>query len=150
MKILFVCTANIVRSFMAERILKGRLNKMGRTDVDVFSGAIIDMGMTPADPLAVELLHEFGFDGDSHTSKVITDEMISEAGLIAVMENVHKKVIIDTHPEAEGKIYLLKSFSRDYNEDYGDIRDPYRLSPYHYRLCFAEIFMAVEGLLKCI
>ena len=55
MKILFVCTANIVRSFMAERILMERLKKENKTDIEVSSGAIIDMDGAPPDQKAVKI-----------------------------------------------------------------------------------------------
>jgi protein-tyrosine-phosphatase len=66
------------------------------------------------------------------------------------METIQKEMIIDKYPDAEDKIYLLKSFSGDVDRTNDNIKDPYGLSSYHYRLCFAEIYLAVEGLLKCI
>ena len=150
MKILFVCTANIVRSFMAERILIERLKKDKKTGIDVFSAAITDMNGIPADPKTVEILDEHGLDGAGHHSKLLTEDMISQADMIIVMEGIHKKIIVEKYPEAEGKIHLLKSFSPDYNEEYADIKDPYKLSIFQYRLCFSEIYMAIDGLMKCI
>jgi len=150
MKILFVCTANIVRSFMAERILIERLKKDKKPGSDVSSASIIDMHGMPVDPTAVELLDEHGFDGAGHHSKPLTEDMVSQADMIIVMEGIHKKIILDQYPEAKDKIHLLKSFSPDYNEEYADIKDPYKLSIFQYRLCFSEIYMAIDGLMKCI
>lgn len=135
---------------MAERILKGLLVKSGRTDIEVSSCAVLDMDGLPPDPIAVKLLQEYGFDAEGHTSKMITLDMIEQADLIAVMESFHKNALIDMHPESNGKIFLLKSFSPDSVGEDGDIKDPYRLSLYHYRLCFAEIYKAIKGLLTCI
>ena len=150
MNILFVCTANIVRSFMAERILVEKLKEDKKTGIDVSSAAVIDMHAMPADPTAVEILHEHGFDGAAHHSKPLTEDMVSQTDMIIVMEGIHKKMILDQYPEVEAKIHLLKSFSPDYNEEYADIKDPYKLSIFQYRLCFSEIYMAIDGLMKCI
>ena len=150
MKILFVCTANIVRSFMAERILVGRLEKDKKTHIQVSSAGIIDMEGAPPDSISRDILHEHKFNGDDHISTLLTDEMVTDANMIIVMENIHREILYNKYPESKGKIYLLKSFSRDYSEEYGDIKDPYKLSIFHYRLCFAEIYMAIDGVLKCI
>jgi len=150
MKILFVCTANIVRSFMAERILIERLKKDKKTGIEVSSASVIDMDGIPADPTAVEILHEHGLDGAGHHSRLLTEDLVSQADMIIVMEDIHKKGILGQYPEAEGKIHLLKSFSPDYNEEYADIKDPYKLSIFQYRLCFSEIYIAMAGLMKCI
>ncbi|MEI8172823.1 MAG: hypothetical protein WCH07_04970 [Deltaproteobacteria bacterium] len=150
MKILFVCMANIVRSFMAERVLKGKLKKAKRIDVDVFSAGLIDMDGMPADSTVAQLLNDHGFDGIDHHSQLLTEDMVSQADMIIIMEEIHRKMIVDQYPAVDGKITLLKSYSRDYNGQYGDIRDPYNMSIYHYRLCFSEICLSVDGLMKCI
>jgi protein-tyrosine-phosphatase len=150
MTVLFVCTANINRSFMAERIFRGELKKHRRQSVDVSSAALIDMKGEPADPVAVKLLEASGYDDADHHSRLLTEEMVMHADLILVMEGNQRKLILDQYPPVEGKVMLLKSFSRDYAEADGDIKDPHRMSIYHYRLCFSEIYLSIQGLLKCI
>ena len=142
--------ANIVRSFMAERILKGKLEKINRKDVDVSSAGLIDMDGMPADPISAALLGDHGFESANHQAQLLTEDMASRADMIIVMEDIHRKMMIEQYPQEENKILLLKSFSRDYNEAYGDIKDPYKLSMFHYRLCFSEIYLSIDGLLKCI
>lgn len=151
MHIIFVCTANICRSFMAERVLRRKLKENNRNDIEVSSAALYGFERASADPRAVELLNKKGFDGYGHKSRPLTEDMIAKADKIIAMEGAHQKAIIDRYPDAEGKVYLLKSFSENYTGLDEDIKDPYALSDYHYRLCFAEIYMAVEGLIKrCI
>jgi protein-tyrosine-phosphatase len=149
MKILFVCTANIVRSFMAEKILIERLKQERKAGIEVSSAALIDMHGIPADATAVEILHEQGLDGAGHHSSLLTEDMVSQADMIIVMEGIHKKIILSQYPKTEGKIHLLKSFSPDYSEEYADIKDPYKLSIFQYRLSFSEIYLAIDGLMKC-
>lgn len=151
MKVIFVCRANICRSFIAERVFRRKLKENNRNDIEVSSAALYDMGRASADPRSVELLNKKGFDGYGHKSRPLTEDMIAEANKVIAMEGAHQEVIIDKYPDAEGKVYLLKSFSENYNGLDEDIKDPSGRSDYHYRLCFAEIYMAVEGLTKrCI
>ncbi|MCX5836897.1 MAG: hypothetical protein NTX62_08020, partial [Deltaproteobacteria bacterium] len=121
-----------------------------RKDVDVSSAGLIDMDGMPADPISAGILNDRGFEGANHQAQLLTEDMASRADMIIVMEDIHRKMMIEQYPQEEKKIFLLKSFSRDYNEAYGDIKDPYKLSMYHYRLCFSEIYLSIDGLLKCI
>jgi protein-tyrosine phosphatase len=146
MNILFVCSANIVRSFMAEAVMTEKLRKKGRRDIAVSSAALMDMNGQPADPLAVKILKENGIESEGHLSRALTDAMFADADLVVVMEEIQKRLLIERYPEAEDKIRLLKSFSKGYIETDADIKDPYRLTIYHYRLCFSEISTAVGAL----
>ena len=150
MTILFICTANIVRSYMAERILKGMLAKMKRRDVIVVSAGMLDMHGAPGDPTAAKILAEHNFDGCGHISKPYSETSLSQADMIVVMEKAQEERLMADHPQYGERLRLLKTFSREYDGSAGDIKDPYRLSPYHYRLCFAEIYTSVMGMLTCI
>jgi len=151
-KILFVCNANIVRSFMAERVLKRLLESRGRYDVEVSSAGLLDMHGAPADDAARQILREQGIDDEGHKSRLLTEAMIDEADLIITMEKRQLQTIAHQYPRATDKLRLLKSYLPDpgYGEREADIRDPYRRSPFHYRLSYAEISLAMEELIKCI
>jgi protein-tyrosine phosphatase len=147
MHILFICTANIIRSFMAETVLREKLRRTGRQDITVSSAALIDMKGAAADPIAARIVLESGFDGTGHRSRLLTAGAVSGADWIVVMEKRHRDLIVRDYPEGESKIRLLKSYVRGYNEADSDIRDPRGMSVYHYRLCFSEIYLAVEAML---
>jgi protein-tyrosine-phosphatase len=148
--ILFVCTANIVRSYMAEAVLKGKLNKMQKGDVFVHSAGIMDLRGAPPDPIAEKILDEAGLPLPEHRSTVLSREMVDRADMIVVMEVAHQAAVLNAFPGTDGKLRLLKTFSRDYDGVNAEIRDPHRRSIFLYRQCFSEIYLALDGLLKCI
>lgn len=151
MKILFVCTANICRSFMAEKIMNGMLAKAGRSDIEVKSASLLDMKGAQADPVSMELLKSKGFSVGPHRSTLLNADLVEEADLIIVMEKTHQEGISAQFPQAASKIRLLKTFCEKFRTDSPEIRDCFRKSSYHYRLCFSEIFLSIsEGLIKCI
>lgn len=75
MKILFLCTGNSCRSQMAEAFARHYGN--GRVTAD--SAGIESHGLNPK---AVDAMDEIGIDISSHSSKVVTDDMIRSADLI--------------------------------------------------------------------
>jgi protein-tyrosine phosphatase len=150
--ILFVCNANVVRSFMAERVLRNRLMRHGIRDVEVSSAGLLDMQGAPADPVARRLLRGYGIDDEGHRSRLLDRGIVDDADLIVAMEQDQVQRIGEQYPAAATKVRLLKSYlsGQGAGQETGDVKDPYRLSLFQYRLCFAEISLAVEELIKCI
>ena len=152
MKILFVCNANIVRSFIAERVLKSLLKKRDVRGVEVSSAGLLNMQGAAADETARQVLRELGIDDKGHQSRLLTEAIIGEADLIVTMEKRQLQKIGDQYPQAVEKLRLLKSYLPDpgYGDEDRDVNDPYRRSLFHYRLCCAEISLAMEEMIKCI
>lgn len=149
-RILFVCSGNLCRSFMAERIFRKLSRQADLFQVQAASAGLLDLGGAGADPQAASILREKGIDGSGHRSRILSAEMVTGADLVLVMEEAQRDEVLRRHPDGEGKVRLLKSFSRQGDGAELDIRDPYGLTPYHYRTCFAEIYFSLEGLLRCI
>ena len=149
-KILFVCAGNLCRSFMAERIFRKQLRQRALPYVQAESAGLLDLGGADADPQAVALLREKGFDDSMHRSRTLTKDLVANADLIVVMEREQMEKIMRQYPEAVGKIRLLKSFSADAGQADLDIEDPHGRSSYDYRTCFSDIYFSLEGLLRCI
>jgi protein-tyrosine phosphatase len=151
-RILFVCRANIVRSFMAERVLKSLLQSRGIHGVEVSSAGLLDMQGAPADMTARQILQENGIDDEGHHSRIVNEILIEEADLIITMEKEQLQKIGHQYPQALDKLRVLKSYlpGSDYGETAEDFRDPYRRPIFYYRLCFAEISLAMGEMIKCI
>ncbi|MFC1868907.1 low molecular weight protein arginine phosphatase [Thermodesulfobacteriota bacterium] len=147
MNILFVCTGNISRSFLAEMLLKNDTNKLKLQNIAVASVGTSAYPGRPADPKMVDYLSETGVPIENHEARSITKQDVDWADLILVMERAHLMLIEDQWPKAKEKVNLLgKYISEDGIVD--DVIDPFGRSPYHYRLAQSQISLAVRSLLE--
>ena len=149
MNILFVCTANISRSFLSEKLFSFELKNYRLDEIAVASAGVMAMTGSPPDPKMVDYLKALDISPDGHRSRPIDKEIIEWADRILVMEKSHYNRIETLFREAIHKVELLgKYISPDASED--DIVDPFGQSSYHYRLSQSQIQMAVAGLVTRI
>jgi len=80
-------------------------------------------------------------------SRRISEEDVSWADRIIVMEKAHAGEIMMRWPEAEPKLDLMGRYiSLDGSAD--DVADPYGRSPYHYRLAQSQIQMGIKNFIE--
>ncbi|MFC1798832.1 low molecular weight protein arginine phosphatase [Thermodesulfobacteriota bacterium] len=147
MKILFVCTANISRSFLAEKLMQHEIELRQLTGVFVKSaGVYANPGSLP-DPKMVAYLNQNQIVASDHASSRIDDENIRWADHILVMEKSHAEEIVRLWPDAGEKVDLLGRFvSMDGSAD--DVVDPFGRTPFHYRLAQSQIVMGVTRFIE--
>ena len=149
MNILFVCTGNISRSYLAKALLLNEININQTEGINVSSAGTGAYPGTAADPEMVSFLRDKKIPAVEHSSKMISQEDIEWANLILVMEQHHYNYLVRTWPESEHKIEMLgKYIAMDQPDD--EIIDPYGRSPYHYRLVQSQIGLAVSKLFKAL
>jgi protein-tyrosine-phosphatase len=145
MNILFLCTGNISRSYLAETLFKYELEQNHIKGIDVSSAGILDNNDMPADSQMVNYLKTMNIPVKDHLSKKITLDDVEWSDLILVMENRHRDYIHERWPEADLKVERLGRYiSHDQIEE--DIIDPYGKTLYHYRVVQTQIGMAVKAL----
>lgn len=149
MNILFVCSGNISRSFLAEILLKNESEQLKTDRISVASAGLYAYPGNPPDSKMVEYLSKMGITAKNHEARQITKQGMDWADLILVMEKEHKTVLKEMWPGIGDKVKRLGRFiSEDQKTD--DIVDPFGRSPYHYRLAQAQITLAIKNLVKSI
>jgi len=147
MNIIFVCTGNVSRSFLAEMLLKNEAKRLQLKDIVVSSAGVSAFNGLKADPEMVNYLSQIGVPAERFASRPITKEDVDSADIILVMEKAHQKIIEDQWPDAKGKVELLGRYiAQDGSED--NIIDPFGKSPYYYRLARSQITLAIRSLVK--
>lgn len=117
--VVFVCTGNICRSPMAERLLHSKLGPASGWSV-ASAGLMAGYGH-PASEAAVTALREVGVDMTDHVSRPLTAALANAATLIIVMTAAHKDQLQLRFSGTGEKAFLLKSFL---DEPGADVLDP--------------------------
>jgi len=147
MNILFLCTGNISRSFLAEMLFRHEIKKGRVHGIAVSSAGILDNEGMPADPVMVEYLTGLNIPVKGHSARTVTGKDIEWADRIYVMENRHREYIREYWPWADSKVERLgKYIAPDHAED--DIIDPYGRPAYYYRVAQSQITSAVKALFE--
>jgi protein-tyrosine-phosphatase len=145
MNILFVCTANICRSFLAAKLFQNEIDLGKLENISVLSAGLFTRPGSPPDPKMVKFLSKMGIRDENHRSRQMSEEDIVWADMILVMEEFHRLRILSLWPSGYGKVERLGRFvSGDSVAD--DIADPYGRSQYHYRLAQSQISLSIKNL----
>jgi protein-tyrosine-phosphatase len=117
--LLFVCTANICRSPMAEGLFSARVAADSNSWRIASAGVYAQPGY-PAAYYTLEVLNERGIGLGDHRSKPISSELMDQYNLILTMEQGQKEALRLAFPQHARKIFLLSEMGGEYR----DIVDP--------------------------
>ncbi|MDY1036199.1 protein tyrosine phosphatase [Lelliottia sp. CFBP8978] len=124
--ILVVCTGNICRSPIGERLLRQQM-----PGFTVASAGVSGLVGHPADARAQEVAASHGISLDGHVARKLTPQLMREYDLILAMEPDHLNHISAIAPEVRGKSLLFGQWLQK-----REIPDPYCKSHDAYEYVF--------------
>lgn len=130
-KLLFVCTENTARSQMAEVICK---NMVADDTIEINSRGLVVLFPEPVNPKAEVVLINHGIFIEGHQAKQLIQEDMDEETLVFTMSREQKERISRDY-NVNTNIYTIKEF----NEEEGDVMDPYGGTLVEYEECFVEL-----------
>lgn len=149
MNLLFVCTGNVSRSFLAQALMQKEAEEAGLDDLHVSSAGLFAHSGSPPDSKMVDYLDTMGLSGGPHRATPLAEDEVARADRILVMERAQKSMIEERWPETRGKVECLGKYIPGAPQA-DDIADPYGKGPYHYRLVQSQITLAVRSLTRTL
>ena|ERR1022692_865036 len=113
--ILYVCSANLCRSVLAERLSARELTAcLGTAAVNFPVGSAGTQGQngTPMHPFTAAALTALGADTAAFSSRRLTGELVDHADLILTAGLAHRDAVVAARPAASRRTYLVREFAR--------------------------------------
>jgi protein-tyrosine-phosphatase len=114
-RVLAVCTGNVCRSPLAERLLRRQLDEelgAAATRFRVSSAGTTAVVGAPMDPRAAAVARSLGADPDAFRARDLDAEQVAAADLVLTATREHRGAVLRLHPAAHGYTFTLREFGR--------------------------------------
>lgn len=115
LRVLHICTANICRSPLADRLMRqGLVERLGddADQVDITSAGTRAVAGGVMAPGAVTALAAFGADVGDFRARELVVEHVAAADLVLTATRQHRADVVARQPRAAGRTFTLREFGR--------------------------------------
>jgi protein-tyrosine-phosphatase/predicted ATP-grasp superfamily ATP-dependent carboligase len=149
--VLFVCHGNIIRSAMAEAMLRKHLQQSpGWPAIGVASAGLTDQPQERADSRSRAIAGEFGVSLEAHRPQRLTQELIDRADLIFIMDYFNEARMLVSFPAAKAKVFYLSTFGEQRGSRNPEVPDPNLGTVEDVRRCYRALDLHVGKLANAL
>jgi len=110
-EVLFVCTGNMYRSPIAERLLAVHLGAVGDS-LRIGSAGTMARPGAPMSPRSAAVIEELGGSSGEFTARRLTAELVGSADLVLGLAREHREAAVRLRPTALRRCFTLEEFAR--------------------------------------
>ena len=111
-RILTVCTGNICRSPVAERLLQAGLDQVLAGGFEVRSAGTRAMVGEPIQPLSADVIQTYGGSPDHFAARQLTQKILKEQDLVLTMASSHRGEVLQLDPSLLKRTFTIREFAR--------------------------------------
>jgi len=110
-RVLFVCTGNMCRSPLAERLTRASLARTGTAGIDASSAGTHAVVGAPMHPDSAVVLQRLGGDPAGFIARQLTMRLVDNADLILAAARPHREIVGAWCPDATTRTFTLREFA---------------------------------------
>jgi protein-tyrosine-phosphatase len=143
----FVCHGNIMRSAMAEFLMRKALREAGlEKEVRIMSAGLHASPGREAHVWAQEASADLGISLADHRAKPLTQDMVDQADCLFAMDFQNKAELLTLYPAAQKRICMLSAYG-ERPWQYREISDPYLGDLETTRFCARQLRTCITNLI---
>ena len=111
-RILTVCTGNICRSPVAERLLQAGLDQVLPGGFEVRSAGTRALVGDPVQPLSADIIHTFGGTAEGFAARQLSARILRNVDLVLTMTSGHRGEVLQLDASLLKRTFTIREFAR--------------------------------------
>ena len=111
-RILTVCTGNVCRSPVAERLLQAGLDQVLPGGFEVRSAGTRALVGDPVQPLSADIIRTFGGTSEGFAARQLTGKVLRKVDLVLAMSSAHRGEVLQLDASLLKRTFTIREFAR--------------------------------------